>query len=341
MNDVDVKFGAQTGELRQGVTAVVDAFRQMNGSVTSSLSSIKSVYIGLAAVIVSAAAFKQAVATTVEWQKETEALGRAMGTTTEVASTLATAAGDIYLETSQLVHASAALTRQLKANELGFNDLGVATRDANGQLLPTMEIMLSANRVLNEYQAGTDRNIIGQRLYSRGWQELSKIVALNADVIEEARKKNEALNLTVDAGTTAKVSAYRKALNDVGDVLKGISVTIGRAVMPLLTDLANWFASIGPDAVRMTDLAIRTLMVSLQLLALGFRTIYEVSYATFAAIGDTVTGVMSAVNEAVHLRFGSAKQVMIETANAVQARWDAMFNTWPRRQIVPTRRSRS
>ena len=107
-----------------------------------------------------------------------------------------------------------------------------------------------------------------------------QLLKLNAQVLEEARQKQEALGLTVSQENVDAYKRYKAALNDVGDVMLAIKKTIGDALMPILTELGEWFASTGPQRVEFMRTAMKVLGTALNLAVAGFEQLMTVCLAT-------------------------------------------------------------
>ncbi len=71
--------------------------------------------------------------------------------------------------------------------------MGVATRDANGSFLPQQEILMSAVKVLSQYEAGTNRNQAAMAIFGSRVRDITALLKLNEEVFDKAREKADAL----------------------------------------------------------------------------------------------------------------------------------------------------
>lgn len=186
---------------------------------------------------------------TVTWTVEAQKLARTLGITTDQASVLNLAIGDIYGTSEEYLGAVSKLTRTLNTNEGAFHKLGVATRDSKGNFRSTADIMTDVNTALANMKSGTDRNIATTQIYGRGWVEVQRYLNLTKEVMDQAREKAERLNLVVGSDAVTAVAAYRASLNDLDDTVKGLKIRMGSELLPVMTTLNNDMAENGPSAV--------------------------------------------------------------------------------------------
>jgi hypothetical protein len=239
--------------------------------VQASAAKLSTVFVGMGAAILAGGAFKAVTDQTVALTKEATSLGKALGITTTEASVLNVALGDIYTDADTLIAANNKLTKALKDNEAGFAELGVATRDGNGQFRNSLDVMLDVNKRLLEFREGTDRNIEGQKIYGKSWGEIQPVLKLTTDLMEESRHKAQQLGLVIGEENVQATAKYRAALNDVGDVMMAAKKVVGDAVLPILTDLGVWFAETGPTRIEYTRKAVGVAVAAFY----GFKTAVE------------------------------------------------------------------
>lgn len=226
-------------------TGIDEAKTRING-FGAAFAKVQSTIIGIGAVLAGGALFGKVIGATVEWTGEAVKLSKTLGITTEQASVLNLALGDIHQTSETVTAAAAKITKTLNTQESAFAALGVATRDQNGHLRSTLDIMADANVKLLEFREGTDRNIEGTKIYGKSWGEVAGILKLTPQVLADAKTKADALHLVVGPEGVAKTKAYRAAMNDVQDAGKSLAIQFGDALLPTLTRVGAFMGQEGP-----------------------------------------------------------------------------------------------
>lgn len=205
--------------------------------------------------------FKSAIDETKKLTGEANMLAKALNISATEASILNTALGDVYSDAETYVTSSQKLAKTLRTDEEALNAMGLATRDANGEYKNMNDLMQDAIVVLNGYREGTDRTLAAQTLFGKGAGEVAGLLKLNSKVMEEAKVKAESLNLTISEEGVAANKKYKAAMNDLGDVMAGMKKTVGEALMPVFSDLAEYFSSTGPQKVSIMKVVMESLVV--------------------------------------------------------------------------------
>jgi len=354
-NDYDLKIGADassaTAEFNKLTTTAAEASAKiqqvmreasynMASAVSESTEKMKSEFekitgvigkmqgamIAFAAVAAGGEAFASAIEASVGMTKSAMGLSKALGITTSEASVLNVALDDVYLSTDTMQTANAKLTKTLGTNEKAFADLGVATRDANGDFRSSLDIMLDTNQHLLTFKEGIDRNIEGQKIYGKSWSEVSGILRLTTAGMEESRQKAAELGVIIGQENVEATAKYRAAMNDVGDVLEAVKKTIGDALLPIVTQLGEWFADIGPAAVIVFKGAIGGVASMLQGLMLVFKitwTLLSTGFKNMMDIGGAFGRVM---HDVLHGDFSGAASDARVGMKALQENSAAAFD---------------
>jgi hypothetical protein len=327
-NSISSMKDAVQGHMAQMSNHVKAANDDMGGSFGGLIGSFGKVSGALAAVgaiLAGGAVFKGGVEESKKLTGEANALGRALGISTTEAGALNIALGDIYSSSETFIGAASMLGRQLRTNEEGLNAMGLKTRDANGELRNMKDLMFDGIAVLNGYKEGTDRNLAAQAMFGRGGAEVMAMLKLNNEVLEQAKEKQEALGLVVGVENVAAAKAYKAAMNDVGDVMSAIRKAIGDAVMPVLTKMGEWFASIGPAAVTVIKGAIGGLTASFWALKNGVVVLWETINAMVVSVAEPIRALAEAISRAMAGDFEGAKAAMVSVPGTVGAAWKAAF----------------
>jgi hypothetical protein len=280
--DVDIKFGADIADLKGKVDEVLGMF----GKITA-------VIAGVAAAAAGGEAFQKFIDKTNELNSEAIKLSKVLGITGEAAGTLNTALGDIGSDADTYTTAFLHFNRQLRQNADEMKAMGVDIDALKSGQKSSNEVFQEAINIVGTYRAGTDQATAAQTLFGRSIGEVYTLQKLTNEKIAEAAEKNKALNLTITQEGLAATKAYKLAMNDVGDVLHGIEKTIGEAVIPHFTELAQKFAEFGPAIVDGMGAAVQIVI-----------TLWDTLGEVVGAAADTIRDVLGALFGEVIKDFG-------------------------------------
>ena len=320
--------------------SVVDAMRQASESVQEGVAKMKSrldelsatfsmvgrIMSAATAVLAGGAMFKHAIDETKEFTADSLRLAKTLGMGVSDASAFAMAIDDVGGTTDDAIGAAQGLTRQLKTNESGLNSLGIATRDSAGNLLGMDAIMMDAIKTVNEYKEGTDRNLAAQVAFGRGASATSPIFKLQQEEMQQSKKDAEELGLVVGTQGVADYKAYRGAMNDAGDVMQGFSKAIGDALMPVLTEMAEWFRAIGPYAIQILRTAMADLVSAFWGLYAAVSVTWELIKAMVASIAEPLARIGMAMRHALTGNMVAAKEDLAGIGQGLVNTWDNAFD---------------
>lgn len=363
-NTVQVAFGATTEGLEKGaktsqdvVAASLASMKESFASVTESVQAMRervdSAFEGIGGalmkfnvamstvrnIISGGELFKEFVKDAISTTKESLALGKAMGITATEASYLKSALVGVGVSQEAVQTAATKITRTLLQNEEAFGHLGVATRDSNGNFLSTNDIMNATNARLREFKEGTDRNVEGMKIYGRSWSDVSAVVNKWKGDTEEGKATAEALNLVIGQEAVDSMVAYNKATAAVSEVMEGMKNTIGQAIMPVLTTLAQWFASVGPQAVAVIRVTMNGFMVALYAVGDALRALWDAAVSALSPIGELIAdlfgldgsatsafGIFKATIEVIATLFIGFRIGIQEAANLIRGAFEQLGN---------------
>lgn len=273
------------------------AMKNMGKEIEGTVAGLKSVFSNLAAPLMAITAvlggkefLKSTIDETKNWTVEAQKLARVLGITTEQASVLNLAIGDIYGTQEEYLGAVAKLTKTLNKNEEAFHRLGVETRDHNGRLRDTPTIMAEVNAALMKMKSGTDRNVASAQIYGKSWMEVQRYLRLTPEVMAEAQAKAERLNLIVGSDAVAATEAYRASMNDLEDTLKALKIRIGQDLMPVMTEFNNTMSSEGPQAIGVLGVAVNSLATAFKVVGFLISTVAETIIAILTGVWRMMSG---------------------------------------------------
>jgi hypothetical protein len=306
---------------------IANVVQSRSKGINGAIAGIRTAWAQLAVVVGAGLAMKHAIDDTVAMTVETQKLGRQLNISATEANAWRIAIGDVYGSTDEFVGLASAMNRQIKNNEDGLKAMGLQLRDSSGEYRNQNDIVLDALKLLNQYKAGTDRNLAAQQMFGRGVQVTSEMLQLNAEKIEDAKKKAESLSEVMGVESIESTNKYRAAMNDAGDVVEAMKIAVGNALMPVLTELANFFAEIGPAAIVVIKGAIGGLAAIFHGLAFAVSSAFALIKAQFLTLGDMASGLGRMLSAAFSGDFEGVKAAWGDMLGAAKNNYSAAMDS--------------
>lgn len=279
------------------------------------LKSLQDKFIAIGAVLAGGAVFKQAVAATAEWTQESVDLAAALGMSATAASDLKNALAAENVNVDEFVTAGQKLSAVLRTNEESLTDVGLVTRDAAGNLRPLNDLTIEAIELLDKYKAGTDRAVASDIMFGRGFKLNGDLAKVNSSIIAEYAEKQRELGMVMSEENVQAFEEYDQAGKDSAQTMRAMQQTIGNALMPVLTKLANWFVAIGPGAIVVIKGAIGGLIGAFWALKNGVVVVWEVINAMVVTVAEPLRALAAAI---VKVGTGDFRGAWTEFQNAGQ-----------------------
>lgn len=132
---------------------------------------------------------------------------------------------------------------KLRTNEEGFNDLGIATRGANDEMLSTEEIFFNAAEALSKIDNETERDIKAQELFGKSAAELAGILDDGGKSLKEYGDQASELGLVLDQDTLNSLNEVNDTIDQLKADALGTFAKSGaqalEALTPVIDDVAN------------------------------------------------------------------------------------------------------
>ncbi len=322
---IEVQVAANVANLNSGMQQAAASVQSAAAGIQGNLSkmqglagAVSGVFGTLGAVLAGGAMFRAAVDGTLAWNLEAMRLARTLGITTEAASILNVALGDIYSDAETYIAATRKLSMGVANGGDAFKKLGIDVRETNGHLKQPGPLMQEVLTKINSLGTAADRNAAGAAIFGRQWGEVSKLLKLNAQVIAEAEDKAKRLNLVVGPEAVEMTNKYRAAMNDVGDVMTSLKVQVGSAVMPALVKLGQWFGDIGPGLATVLGAAIKGITTAFYTLKFIIEVVIAWVSDFFLTAIEGFKGLGSAVMKVLKGDFSGAMAAAKEHGEAIQ-----------------------
>jgi hypothetical protein len=204
----------------------------------------------------------------------------------------------------------------VRSNSEELERLGVKYKDENGNLLATRTILENASKVLGEYTEGWDRQQAAAALGLGSEKQIQEALKITAENTQVAKDRLIAYGLIIGEGTQEAVQRYESSMRafdrELDLMSQGFKRAIADNVMPLLTDLADFFRDGFPAAV----MAFRYSMATVTSLFYGLKTsVYIVAESILGSIesmGSGFGGLAIAATRALSGDFSGARQALVQ-----------------------------
>ncbi|HSD36081.1 MAG TPA: hypothetical protein VLC92_01150 [Rhodocyclaceae bacterium] len=332
-NEARIEINGDAAGLEAAVKRGAAAFSQLEehtkarfAGIGSVVEGLQSKFLAFTAVIGGGAMFGKIVEQTAQLTEETQNLARALGISVTEAGAYKASFDDIGVSSEEFQGAAQKLAKNLKDNEQSLNKMGLATRDASGHLRPLNQMTVEAIGLVNGYKEGTDRVVAGQIAFGKGFEMTSNLAKLNTETIQQNLDAQRELGSIVGEESVANFKAYDDATDQTHRVMHAMTVTVGNALMPVLTDLANWFNSIGPVAVTIIKGALGGLAATFHLITTGVTVLWETLNAMIVTVAEPIRALAAAIGKAVTGDFAGAASEIKGIGATIGGAWSGAFD---------------
>jgi ribosomal protein L12E/L44/L45/RPP1/RPP2 len=225
------------GRQGEGVAKRIDsAF----GAVRSSLAALG---VGL-----SAGAFASFVKSGIDAADSLGKMSQRIGVTVESLSALEYAASlsDVSIEQLQtglarLARAASDAASGSKEQAEAFTAIGVAVKDAQGNLRGTEDLLLDLAERFSDMEDSAGKTALAMRLFGRAGAELIPYLNLGRTGIEELRKEAERLGIIISTDTSKAAETFNDNMTRLGKAVDAAKYSLAEQLLPALTRITEEF----------------------------------------------------------------------------------------------------
>lgn len=120
-----------------------------------------------------------------------------------------------------------------------FQRLGVAFRDAAGQLRPTEDVLLDLADSFAAMPDGAEKSALAMKLFGKSGVDLIPFLNQGRSGIEALKVKFKELGLEISGDTARAAEQFNDTLDTVRQALSGIAMRVAEAALPALQHLAE------------------------------------------------------------------------------------------------------
>lgn len=254
--EVIAKIASYTKQMEEAASKTKESTQKMQTEfekLSAGIKELSKLTAYLATVYAVGRFFGNAIKETNEYNLEINKLSRSMDISLAKASALKEALGDLGIDSNIVRMAQQRLTIAMRENADAFSVLGVNTKDANGNLRSSFDVLMDVIEATKQYSSETDRSSILSGIFGRGSEQTKELLRLTKEELASASEEVARYGRVVDNDGIAKTRAWNRSVGDLGDQIADIFKSIGKATMAFLaifdeafrTDLIiNYFAEL-------------------------------------------------------------------------------------------------
>ncbi|MEW6563315.1 MAG: hypothetical protein AB1400_08820 [Pseudomonadota bacterium] len=323
------------GSLSKVTPHVSSAMSGIGGAVSGGLSRIAS---GIPGVVTALVGFSQKVGeafqkarefadVTAKLNNEAVSLGAKLGISATQAATLKLKLDQVGVSGDQYSKAFLHFSEAVRKNGDELKSMGVDVEKAKQGGTSLEEAFLAATTKINDFKPGLDQSKASMAMFGTETETVVKMQDMLAINTEDVLAKQRALGIEVGERSVEQTKKYDDAMGNLGLVLKAFQSTIGDALMPILTKLAEWFADIAPAAI----VVLRGVVGGFAAMFWGFKESVTIAWEAICAVFNTSVGVIKSAAEfawrALHLDFSGAVKAWQDGSKEIAAKVKGNMNT--------------
>jgi hypothetical protein len=226
----------------QAKSATASGLFQKVGASSEQAAGLISAAIPAAGVAAAGALVAFAAKGVKAFQETALAAGKfadSTGLSVDSASRYIAVADDIGVGASTIQSAFVKMEKAMGANKSAFADLVVTTKSGGTDLDATF---LKAITHLQGIKDPIERATESSKLFGKGFSEVSQIIGTDADTLKAKLASVSSAQVISDA-ELKKAREYQAAMDNLKDAVRDVSIQLGSALVPALSDAANGMAS--------------------------------------------------------------------------------------------------
>ena len=131
-----------------------------------------------------------------------------------------------------------------KAQIAVFASMGIQVKDAQGKMLPLTAALGKVSDRFNAMPDGIEKTALAVELFGRNGTEMIEFLSLGSAAMREFEARARRLGLAIGPDAAKQADDFKDALADMKAALLGLSIAVGRSLLPALTSIAVRIANL-------------------------------------------------------------------------------------------------
>lgn len=321
-----IEMAANVARLRQDMDAAKRTVDNTMRDIRKSVEMAKNALVGLGAGL-SVAAFASWIKQSIDAADEMSKLAQKTGIAVKDLAGLQLAYRQSGLEAGALQQSMGKLSVAVVNGSDALKAMGVQTRNTDGTLKSTRQILGEVADRFAGYQDGIGKTALAIELFGKSGAELIPLLNGGSAALAEFDEVARKLGLTLDEETARNAEKFNDTLDLVGQGMSGISRQVAGNLLPTLTALAGQFLSTMTEGDKLKRIA--------DVLSVGLRSLYIAGLLvveTFKTLGSTLGAAAAQIVAVLQGNFSQAAAIGREWAADTGASWketlEQVKNAW-------------
>lgn len=261
-----------------------------------------------AAGVAISGAMMKAVADTVAYGEAIDKVNKETGISTAEVQKFAYAAEQEHTSLDALEKGFGFLAKNMASNADAFNDLGIATQNADGSLRNTGDVMLDLADYMSTETNETQKAAVAKQLLGKAGLEMVPFLSMGRAEIARLGVEAGTLGMVLEDQTIKALEAFGDQVDKMKKSAKGLEMQIGTALLPAFSEVTDGF----------TDM-FTSMQESGQLETIfgNIGGIISDLIPTFQGLFDLVAGVLDAFGPIITDVLGRFGKIFGEIVNAL------------------------
>lgn len=323
-----IKIGQLEIDLLANVARLQADMNQVKNAVGGSMSEVRRM-VDMASSAFAALGVALSIGALVSWVRSavdaadaTKALSEKTGLAARDVAGLQLAYQQAGLGGDAMSTSIAKLSKQMVEGNKAFDDLGIKTRNADGTMRDTKDVLYDVADAFEGMKDGAAKAAFAQELFSKGGADLIPLLNGGSAGLREMADMASKLGLVIDKDTAEAADRFNDTTELLGMGLSGMSRQIAAQLLPTLNSLAgNLLESMTQgDGLRRVA----------EGLAVALKSVYSVGAVVvevFATAGKAIGGVAAAIVMALSGDFAGAKTALDSMAVDIKTGWASTAKT--------------
>lgn len=185
--------------------------------------------------------------------------------------------------------------RGSRTDARAFAQLGIAIRDANGNVRPTEAIFLEAATAMKEMENGSRKAAIAQALFGRGGLDLIPMLNEGGDAIRAMGDEAQRAGLVLSEEAARNAGVFNDSVGSLRGQVQGLGRTLATNLLPDMIKVVSWLRKMidanRPEIIRQMQTALKGFAAAMPGVVSGVMSIIKVLGDIARVVGPLVRAI--------------------------------------------------